>query len=236
MASLKQKWRNWYDRWQADWVADWPSPNARLRAWFDMMVFDHGFLRVLWRNFAEVSEGVYRANQPGPARVKAWGEMGIKSIINLRGESDWGSYHLEKEAAEDAGIELIDQRLYSRRSPYRAEALGFLDALEKAPRPVVIHCKSGADRAGVAAAMALLAEGADAERASEELSLRYLHVKAAKTGVLDAFIAHFGAYQKTGDLGFRDWLEQVYDPEVVEAGFSADGAGNFFVDKVLRRE
>ncbi|MEO0913217.1 MAG: protein tyrosine phosphatase, partial [Pseudomonadota bacterium] len=110
MRSLKERWRRWYNGWQADWVADWPSRNARLRAWFDMMVFDHGILRLLWSNFAKVTDGIYRANQPGPARVKAWGAKGIKSIINLRGASDWGSYHLEKEAAEATGIELIDQR------------------------------------------------------------------------------------------------------------------------------
>lgn len=235
-SSLKQRWRRWYNAWQADWVSAWPSRAARGRAWFDMLVFDHGVLRLLWTNFSEVKPEVYRANQPGPRNVEAWAKRGIRSVINLRGESDWGSYHLEREACAAAGIQLINTRLYSRRPPSRAEALDFLDAYQAAPKPVLIHCKSGADRAGLASAMILLHDGVPPEEAARQLSLRYLHIKAAKTGILDAFVAHFGTYRKRGNLPFRAWLEQVYSPEDVARLSGQNGLASFLVDKVLARE
>ncbi|WP_161862939.1 fused DSP-PTPase phosphatase/NAD kinase-like protein [Algicella marina] len=235
MAGLKERFRRWYNDWQAEWNAEWPSPNARKRAWFDMMWFDHGFLRILWRNHDEVAPGIWRANQPGPKRLRELADLGMRSIINLRGESGWGTYFLEKEVAEEAGVELLNARLYSRRPPTREEALRYIEALDAAPRPVLLHCKSGADRAGLAAAMALLDQGASAEEAARELSLRYLHIRQAKTGILDAFIAHYGAYQATGDLPFRRWLAEVYDPAEVKP-VKGKGFGNFLVEKVLARE
>ena len=56
---------------------------------------DHEFLRVLYHNQSKVAPGVYRSNQPSPDRIKNWAKKGIKTIINLRGASNQGSYLLE---------------------------------------------------------------------------------------------------------------------------------------------
>ena len=52
----------------------------------------------------------------------------------------------------------------------------------------LIHCKSGADRAGLMSALYLIiAKEQSAREAMGQLNWKYGHVKAAKTGVIDAF-------------------------------------------------
>ena len=61
--------------------------------------------------------------------------------------------------------------------------LGMAAFLAKLEYPVLVHCKSGADRAGLFAALFLiLREGATVAEAREELSPRYGHFRHAKTG------------------------------------------------------
>ena len=37
-------------------------------------------------------------------------------------------------------------------------------------------------------------------------------------------------------MSFREWVEARYDPEALMAGYRADRAASFLVDRVLRRE
>lgn len=236
MRALKTAWRRWESEWRRDWAADLDAPGARRRAAFDMMAFDHGFLRVFWTNLAKVAPGVWRSNQPSPRQLERLAERGFRTIVNFRGASDWGSYLLERETCARLGLTLIDHRLWSRMAPPKHSVLGALDIFETAERPLLIHCKSGADRAGLGAAICLLGMGRPVEEAARALSFRYLHIRAAKTGVLDAFVAAYGAAQAETGIGFREWVEGPYDPDALDAAFKAGGAGSFLVDKVLRRE
>ena len=68
--------------------------------WQELMLKDHGFLRVWWHNLHEIRPGVWRSNQPSPARVHAAADRGIKTIINLRGPRSDGGWRLEKEACD----------------------------------------------------------------------------------------------------------------------------------------
>ena len=54
---------------------------------------------------------------------------------------------------------------------------------------MVMHCKSGADRAGLMSALYLiLNQNVSVDKAKNQLSFKYLHLKHAKTGILDAFL------------------------------------------------
>ena len=72
----------------------------RLYAWFEMMVLDHGFLRLIYHNFHQVDKNLYRSNMPTPSRIKKYKELGIKTIINLRGAKKDGGWLLENEACK----------------------------------------------------------------------------------------------------------------------------------------
>jgi len=234
--TLQQRWRAWDRAWRATWCNDLDAPGARTRAKFDMLVFDHGFLRALYSNAAQIAPQVFRSNQPSPKQLARWAKRGIKTVINLRGPSDWGSYLLEKEAAEALGLTLISLRLFSRQAPPRQAVLDLLNIYASAERPLLLHCKSGADRAGLGAALFVLSEGGTVDAAKAQLSLRYMHVRAAKTGVLLHFLnAYDEAHRATG-VAFRDWVETEYDENAVTESFVPQGPASWIVDRLLQRE
>ena len=103
-------------------------------------------------------------------------------------------------------------------------------------KPVLMHCKSGADRAGLMSAIYLLiVENQPARVAMRQLSWKYGHVKAAKTGLLDAFFTAYLPYEKDG-MAFYDWVDQVYDPVALTAQFQSQGWAVRLTDTILRRE
>ena len=72
----------------------------RISAWFDMIILDHGFLRLIYHNFHKVDKNIYRSNMPTPSRIKKYKKLGIKTIINLRGGKRDGGWFLENEACQ----------------------------------------------------------------------------------------------------------------------------------------
>ncbi len=82
--------------------------------------------------------------------------------------------------------------LRSRDAPDKATILAAKAFFEGIEYPAVMHCKSGADRAGLAAALYLiLHEGRPVAEAARQLSARYGHFRFAKTGILDAFFDRY---------------------------------------------
>ncbi len=99
-----------------------------------------------------------------------------------------------------------------------------------------MHCKSGADRAGLGAALYLLTQkSSKPEEAAAQLSLRFGHFRQAKTGLLDAFVADYAKFARQG-VSFETWLEEHYDPDALKKKFLAQRWANHIVDHVLRRE
>lgn len=216
---------------------DLNNPADRRQAYRDLYWGDHGFLRYWFANHHHIGGGMYRENQPSPKRIKKLAEMGIKTIINLRAESPKGFYLLEKEACEEHGITLVNFRMYSR-DVHTVEAIkGARDLFETIEYPAMMHCKSGADRTGI---MGVLYKhfhlGEPIEQAIEQLSLKYLHVKQGKTGMLDFFFQDYLNYAQDHDISFMEWVETVYDPADVKSRFMAGWLGSTLTEKVLRRE
>ena len=108
----------------------------------------------------------------------------------------------------------------SRTLPSRDELRTVARFFESMQRPVMLHCKSGADRSGFASALYLmLAENRPAAEARKQLALKYGHNCHSRTGVLDAF---FDAYERdtaTRPMPLLEWVETLYDPESITAGF-----------------
>lgn len=201
---------------------DISTPENYRRAWWHFQLFDHAFLRSVWTNLAEISPGVWRSNQPSPKRIARYAEMGIKNILSLRGKAKVSFNLLEKQACDTHGIELTAVGLISARGLQPKEHyLSFLDILEGMEKPFLIHCKSGADRAGLASALYLMhVEGQPLARAKKQLSLRFMHLKSTKTGVLDHLLAAYGADMETyGDMPIRDWFATHYDRDALRASF-----------------
>ncbi|MFZ3581854.1 tyrosine-protein phosphatase [Loktanella sp. DJP18] len=197
------------------------TPGARRRSWLYYQFVDHGFLRYRWTNFDLVAPGVYRSNHPHATRLDAYRTRGIRAILNLRGVGEAPPYLMEVEACHALGLDLVSVKFAARNAPARAKLLELFAAFDTVQRPFVMHCKSGADRAGLASALYLLDQGAPMAEARRHLSLRYLHLKWTKTGVQDALLDLYEARLARGPITLRDWVRDEYDPDAVRALFAS---------------
>jgi len=216
-ARFKEKEHAWRDA----IGSDISTPEARRRAQFHFNWIDHGILRVWWKNFHRISEGVYRANQPSPARLAEFRQMGIKTILNLRGTAGDSHYLFEREACDALGLHLIDHRLYASGLASRAELLELIALMEQMEKPVVMHCKSGADRTGFAAVIYLhIFCDVPLEVALDQLNWRYLHFRKSKNGILDLFFAAYLRECANTSISLRAWIENRYDPATLHQEFA----------------
>ncbi|MEQ8745934.1 tyrosine-protein phosphatase [Pyruvatibacter sp.] len=209
----------------------------RLRTYLDMIFVDHGIFRLLIAQPSPITTRAWRSGQPWPKHVKLARERGIKTILNLRGARNCGSYVLEREACEKYGIALIDMPLESRGAPQIDRLNRAREIFTTIEYPILMHCKSGADRAGIGSALyMMLKEGRRVEEAKKQLSLRYGHVRQAKTGVLDAFLEEYEARNARQPIDFMTWVNTEYDRDALNARFQNMKAGDVLVDFILRRE
>ena len=200
---------------------DLSDPENRRRAERHFKWLDHGVLRNLWHNFSEVAPGVYRTNHPDHARFTAYANMGIKTVLNLRGEGREPHYLLEVESCSALGLTLVSIPLSARKAPYRERLLELIAAFETMEKPFLIHCKSGADRTGLAAALYLMIhEGQTVEDATDQLSLRYLHIRRTSTGILDHFFDVYAARNAQSPIDIVDWIKTEYDREALIESFA----------------
>ncbi len=178
------------------------------------MLTDHGFLRAFWTHEYEIAPGVWRSNQPSPRRIAGWAARGIRSILLLRGKKeDHDFIRLEREACAAHGIALHRVKIRGGKLSGKDRFLELLDCFKIVEKPFVIHCKSGIDRTGLASFLYLLAEtDTPPEVARRQLSLRYLHLKVTRHGLLDVMADAYLAAFKADGIGLRDWLETGYDP------------------------
>ena len=193
---------------------------------------------MLWDNFAEVIPGkLYRCNHPTPARLAALTRRyGLKTLINLRGHRQCGvGRAVTRQAAGRLGLTHIDMAFESRGAPHRDRILRFADIYARLETPALMHCKSGADRAGLASGLAILFEGGTAEQALGQLSWRFGHLSRSRTGILDGFFRLY-AEQAEGKVKFLDWVSDIYDEAGLRRDFKAAHISSFINEWLLRRE
>lgn len=216
---------------------DLSTRRGRADAWIDSLFVDHAIFRLAWHNWAEIVPGkLYRTNHPTPrflASVQR--RFGLMTLINLRGHRHCGSDALSRHTAAMLGLQHVDMAFESRGAPHRDRILRFADIYADLRAPALMHCKSGADRTGLAAGLAILFEGGTAQQALRQLSWRHGHFNRSRTGILDAFFVHF-ADQAEGRTPFLEWVERDYDEAALRRAFQAGGISSFVNDRVLRRE
>ncbi|HQT85179.1 MAG: protein tyrosine phosphatase [Acidiphilium sp. 37-64-53] len=217
---------------------------GRRNAWLDALFVDHAVLRLGWTNFAAVKAGaLYRSNHPVPFQLEKFTRtVGLRTLVNLRGECRNGSDALSRDAARRLGLDFYDMALESRGAPQRDRILRIADIFRTMQRPALVHCKSGADRAGIGSALFVLIEGGTAAAARAQLSWRFGHIRQSNTGILDAFLDE---YERAGEgrKPFLNWVAEDYDEIALRRAFDARSAkslprriARFVNDRILARE
>jgi len=160
-------------------------------------------------NFHVVSDGrVYRSAQPTAATLfDAITRLQLKTVLNLRGENpDETWWQNEAAVCRSTGVTLVNLPMSANELPSREMLLALYDAFAGAQYPMLIHCQSGADRTGAAAAIWRMMNGESREAAQAELSPAYFHYEAF-TPAMDLLVSVFQPD--------RDWIANVYDPDTI---------------------
>jgi len=217
---------------------DLTTGGGRRRAVIDYLWRDHAYLRLGFSNAHWLSDELVRANQPWPFQLKAWRARGVRTVINLRGGFGASFYALERAACARLGLTLVDFTIASRDVPTREQVRGAKALFETVEYPALMHCKSGADRAGLMAVLYRhFRQGRGIREALGELSPRYLHVRAGLTGILDYLFERYLAEAEPAGLSFSDWVESdAYDPAAIKADFRAAWWGTLLTERLMRRE
>lgn len=155
---------------------------------------------------------VYRSAQPDGYHLRKWiWRYDLETVVRLRGgDAEDEDYNDEIDAVRAAGIDFVQVSLSATRFPDKEQLLALCDLFDRARYPLLLHCRAGADRAGMASAIYVLLRTSDLDRAREELALfPYGHTGLLGTGKLDQVFDMYEPWRTV--LPFRDWVSQVYE-------------------------
>ncbi|HEY0404911.1 MAG TPA: tyrosine-protein phosphatase [Pyrinomonadaceae bacterium] len=145
--------------------------------------------------FHEVNRQLYRGAQPRDGGLRKLSELGIKTIISLRGENEITTD--ERKEAEGLGLRYFSVPLPGLSRPSNEQVERIL-ALVNAPenQPVFVHCNHGKDRTGtIVAVYRITHDGWTSEQAKAEA--RRYGMSWVQRGMKD-FISDY----------YRDWTKR----------------------------
>ena len=120
-------------------------------------------------------------------------EYDIKSIVNLRGKNpDEPWYREELAVSAEHNVTHYDISLSASREPAEAVIRQLIEIFKNAQRPALIHCQSGADRTGLAAAIwKVIVDNEPKSEAEKQLSIFFGHLPIGKTAAMDRFFQNW---------------------------------------------
>lgn len=190
--------------------------------WWQYYVADHAAVRLLVTNHYRIDEDIWRSNQPGFRRLKRLKAEGLKSVLSLRGDHRVAPVYVEKAAAAELGLRLEFARLRAHKLPRAEELQGAIDKMRALPKPLLLHCKSGADRTGLMVTLYLhLEKGVPLAEARRALSWRYAHFELGGAGIVHEMLNAYGRAHAARGTGFEEWLASEYDREALTDAFEA---------------
>jgi len=174
---------------------------------------------VLGANIHAVAPGkVYRGAQPNAAGLEALADRyHIRTVVNLRGACDPNDWFTEEiKATQSLQMSQEDICMASGRLPSDQELRKLVDVLDHAEYPLFLHCRRGADRTGVAAAVYMLLEtDATFAEARRQLGMRYGHVALGRTALMDQLLDFYqdwlrAEHKEHARALFRHWVLHEY--------------------------
>jgi len=169
-------------------------------------------------NLGVVAPGmVYRSAQPVGDWAGRVRDGKLASVLNLRGGSDsdpW--YRAEVEATRSLEVDFYDLPMSATSRPTRKQLLTVLDLFDHCRYPLLIHCKSGSDRTGLASALYLMSkEGQPPEVAEAAFSIYFGHIPILGTRHLHEPLNEYAAFLNVRKLPhtperFRTWVMNDY--------------------------
>ena len=146
-------------------------------------------------NFHSITpKEAYRSAQLDDMKLEHYiKKYGISTVINLRGKQiNYKWYFDEIGTCQKNNVLHYDIRMSAEKTPSNGTIKTLISLFIKAPRPILIHCKAGADRSGLAAALwKTVIDRIPKAEAKKQLSIWYGHMPFGPTQVLDEFFEHY---------------------------------------------
>ncbi|KAB2794400.1 dual specificity protein phosphatase family protein [Brucella anthropi] len=136
-----------------------------------------GYLQI-GGNFHEVIPNeLYRSAQLNESDLeRKIKEYKIKTVVNLIGPRNDKWYRGEISAIKNQQINHIDFEMSSTKILPNEKAIKLVDILKNAEKPILIHCRSGSDRTGLASVIYLnRVSNLPEDVAERQLSIQYGH-------------------------------------------------------------
>jgi protein tyrosine phosphatase (PTP) superfamily phosphohydrolase (DUF442 family) len=166
---------------------------------------------------------IYRSAQPSPRDLEQHAKKGVRTIVNLRGRGDgmdW--YEDEAKACQALGLAHENLTFSAMRLPGKYELRRLVEVLDRAERPLLLHCRQGADRTGLASAVALLLRpNIPYAEARSKMGLRWGHWHWGPAGNLSQFFKQYEAWLADQKIehsaaAFRRWTMEGYQGDVCQ--------------------
>jgi protein tyrosine/serine phosphatase len=138
-----------------------------------------GYLQLTGNFHVALAGQLYRSAQPTAAQIDRYAEAyGIRTVLNLRGaHAKAGWYRDEIDESQRLGLHHVDFRMSASKELSATDLAKLVAILRQSPKPILVHCQSGADRSGLVAAIFLRdIAGVDAATAAGQISLIYGHI------------------------------------------------------------
>jgi protein tyrosine/serine phosphatase len=122
---------------------------------------------------------VYRSGQLGAKSLEDLAQShGLRSVLNLLGPEPRESWYIaETNVCAAFGLQHADFKLSARRQLTESDVDHLVQVIRALPKPLLIHCRGGADRTSLACALYRYdVVGEPAEVAASELSVFYGHL------------------------------------------------------------
>ena len=145
-------------------------------------------------------------------------EHQLRTIVNLEGQCADAWYEQEHALSTELDVRVLDVGIWASVPPSSKELCMLVDTLSEAPTPILVHCRSGCDRSGLACAMALLLRtSATPDEARRQLSMYYGHNPFGLASCLDHVLDDYEAWLREQGFGheagrLRQWAHTTYTP------------------------
>ncbi|MEI7924377.1 MAG: tyrosine-protein phosphatase [Planctomycetota bacterium] len=177
-----------------------------------------GYKPLFQNNFAEVVPGrLYRSAQPDDRLVKWIEDHNIRSVLNLRGgKPSYAWYDQELKTIRETGVDYYELPMSAQLRPQKRELLQLIDLLGRARYPMLIHCKSGADRTGLGVTLYhMIVQKEPPEKALGGFTVYHAHIPLLGPEKLQQPIREYASWLSNHQMihtpeRFRDWVEKEY--------------------------
>jgi protein tyrosine/serine phosphatase len=115
-------------------------------------------------NFYMVTPELYRSAQPSSKAMEEYEHFGIKTVLDLR------RMHNDKDIVQNTNLILLNVPMHAWHIEDE-DVVQALSYIRTAKKPILVHCRYGADRTGVIIAMyRIMEEGWSKEDAIKEMT------------------------------------------------------------------